>query len=66
MLNILHRKINYKELLEKLACNIENRNCMLTNWTIHVIYFSDGADSQYKNYKNMIHLCNHYNDFNLS
>ena len=21
---------------------------------------------QYKNYKNMINLCNHYNDFNLS
>ena len=31
MLNILSRKINYKELLEKLAFNIDNRNCMLKN-----------------------------------
>ena len=31
MLNVLPYKINYKELLEKLAGNIENRNCMLRN-----------------------------------
>ena len=31
MLNSLTCKINYKELLEKLACNIEKRNCMLSN-----------------------------------
>ena len=31
MLNALPHEINYKELLEKLECNIENRNCMLIN-----------------------------------
>ena len=31
MLNVLPHKINYKELLEKWACNIENRTCMLKN-----------------------------------
>ena len=31
MLNVLPRKVNYEELLEKLACNIENRKCILRN-----------------------------------
>jgi hypothetical protein len=31
--------------------------------TIH--YFSDGASSQYKNYKNMVNLCYHKSDFGL-
>ena len=30
-----------------------------------VIYFSDGASSQYKNFKNLANLCNHYADHNL-
>jgi len=30
-----------------------------------VIYFSDGAASQYKNYKNFANLCEHYADFNM-
>ena len=33
---------------------------------VHIIYFSDGAASQYKNFKNMANLCNHFNDFNLT
>ena len=31
----------------------------------NVIYFSDGAASQYKNFKNIANLCNHFNDFNI-
>lgn len=30
-----------------------------------IIYFSDGAASQYKNKKNFINICHHYNDFCL-
>ena len=30
-----------------------------------VIYFSDGAASQYKNYKNFSNVCNHENDHGL-
>ena len=30
-----------------------------------VIYFSDGAASQYKNYKNLINLCHHTKDHKL-
>jgi hypothetical protein len=30
-----------------------------------IIYFTDGAASQYKNYKNFINLLNHKNDFQL-
>ena len=30
-----------------------------------VIYFSDGAPSQYKNYKNFSNVCNHENDHGL-
>ena len=30
-----------------------------------MIYFSDGAASQYKNYKNFINLCNHTADFGI-
>ena len=30
-----------------------------------VIYFSDGAASQYKNFKNLINLCHHTKDHNL-
>jgi hypothetical protein len=30
-----------------------------------LIYFSDGAASQYKNYKNFINLCYHENDFGV-
>ena len=32
----------------------------------HVIYFSDGAASQYKNFKNLSNLCHHHQDFGLS
>ncbi|XP_065669184.1 uncharacterized protein LOC136088691 [Hydra vulgaris] len=31
----------------------------------HIIYFSDGAASQYKNYKNLINLCYHKHDFDM-
>ena len=35
-------------------------------WPIHhIIYFSDGAPTQYKNRKNFINLCNHQNDFGV-
>ena len=37
----------------------------LTN-TNKVIYFSDGAASQYKNYKNFANLCCHYQDFGVN
>ena len=30
----------------------------------HIYYFSDGAASQYKNYKNFLNLCFHKGDFN--
>jgi hypothetical protein len=30
-----------------------------------IVYFSDGAASQYKNYKNMCNLCHHQQDFNI-
>ena len=30
-----------------------------------VMYFSDGAASQYKNYKNMSNLCHHHEDFGV-
>ncbi len=30
-----------------------------------IIYFSDGAASQYKNYKNFINLCHHKSDFGV-
>ncbi|XP_063223012.1 uncharacterized protein LOC134531252 [Bacillus rossius redtenbacheri] len=32
----------------------------------HIIYFSDGSSSQYKNKKNLINVCHHKNDFGLS
>jgi len=32
----------------------------------HIFYFSDGAAAQYKNKKNFINLCYHYEDFNIS
>ena len=31
-----------------------------------IIYFSDGAASQYKNRKNFVNLCNHMNDFGIA
>jgi hypothetical protein len=31
----------------------------------HIIYFSDGAASQYKNFKNIINLANHEKDFGI-
>lgn len=31
-----------------------------------VIYYSDGASSQYKNKKNFVNVCQHKNDFNIS
>ena len=31
-----------------------------------VIYFSDGAVNQYKNFKMFANLCNHYNDYSIS
>ena len=31
-----------------------------------IIYFSDGAASQYKNRKNFINLCYHYDDFGVA
>ena len=30
-----------------------------------IIYFSDGAASQYKNRKNFLNLCHHRNDFGI-
>ena len=30
-----------------------------------VMYYSDGAASQYKNYKNLTNLCHHYTDFKI-
>ena len=30
-----------------------------------LLYFSDGASSQYKNYKNFINLCYHKDDFGI-
>ena len=30
-----------------------------------LIYFSDGAASQYKNFKNFINLCHHEKDFDM-
>ena len=32
----------------------------------HCIYFSDGASSQYKNYKNISNLCHHKQDHDVS
>ena len=32
----------------------------------HVMYFSDGAASQYKNFKNFCNLLHHQQDFNLT
>ena len=29
------------------------------------IYFSDGAGSQYKNYKNFVNICHHSHDFGV-
>lgn len=31
-----------------------------------IIYFSDGAGSQYKNKKNFVNMCQHENDFGLT
>ena len=31
----------------------------------NIIYFSDGAASQYKNGKNFLNLCNHKDDFGV-
>ena len=47
-----------KILLDHIKINFVNIN--------HIIYYSDGAASQYKNYKNMINLCMHNTDFNLT
>ena len=44
-------------LLEQIKSEFPNVS------TIH--YFSDGASSQYKNYKNMVNLCYHKSDFEL-
>ena len=30
-----------------------------------ILYFSDGAASQYKNFKNLTNLCNHVTDFGI-
>lgn len=32
----------------------------------HIIYFSDGSAAQYKNYKNLINLCFHHDDYGLT
>ena len=32
----------------------------------HIHYFSDGAASQYKNYKNFTNLLHHYTDFSVT
>ena len=31
MINAFPIKVNYKELLERISCNLDNRNCMLRN-----------------------------------
>ena len=38
----------------------------LSFFPVKVIYFSDGAASQYKNRKNFVNLCNHQADFGVS
>lgn len=43
---------------------------MFTQWFIHPVnrgfrYFSDGAGSQYKNYKSLVNLMHHQQDHNL-
>lgn len=43
-------------LITFLKNTLEFKNC---------IYFSDGASSQYKNYKNFINLCKHKEDFGI-
>ena len=38
----------------------------ITNYKVtKMIYFSDGCAGQYKNCKNFINLCHHYEDFGL-
>ena len=38
----------------------------ITNYKVtKMIYFSDGCAAQYKNYKNFIDLCHHYEGFGL-
>ena len=39
---------------------------LITNYNVtKMIYFSDGCAGQYKNCKNFINLCHHYEDFGL-
>jgi hypothetical protein len=54
------RKNSYKyqcKLIEFLKTKFETVN--------KIYYFSNGAASQYKNKKNFINLCNHFNDFGI-
>ena len=32
----------------------------------NILYFSDGCAAQYKNFKNIINLCHHYIDFDIT
>ena len=38
----------------------------LSSFPVKIMYFSDGASSQYKNRKNFINLCYHQADFGVS
>ena len=38
----------------------------LSSFPAKIMYFSDGAASQYKNRKNFINLCNHQSDFQVA
>lgn len=47
--------------MHKALCHLKTAIQNVTR----VIYFTDGAASQYKNYKNLTNLCHHKNDFGI-
>ena len=46
--------------LQRLVCNFIQETLPQIK---HIEYWSDGCAGQYKNFKNLMNLCNHVNDF---
>ena len=60
--NLKHDTVAVHAFITEILTAIKTNYPHLTN----MIYFSDGASSQYKKFKNLANLCNHYDDHNLS
>ena len=56
----LDQDTSFVHKLQRLLCNsIQDALPQIK----HIEYWSDGCAAQYKNFKNLINLCNHVNDF---